>query len=118
MYQNLNIVYVYCLVDTYSMKKRETGRGENVFFWFVIFFSNAFFFNLIFKYSFDQYLSRAVINLTVELSKSKLNSYEHGLNFTHKMQNYDSFFLKRGYENLADHANENKLNNDLLQQHS
>ena len=62
------------------------------------FFSNAFFFNLIFKYSFDRYLSRAVINLTVKLSKSKLKSYEHGLNFTHKMQNHDS----RGYEHLAD----------------
>ena len=80
-------------------RERETERGENVYFWFVIFFFKClFFFNLIFKYSFDRYLSRAVINLTVELSKSKLKSYEHGLNFTHKMQNHDSFFLKRGYE--------------------
>ena len=100
MYQNLNIVYVYCLVDTYSMKKRERDRerGKCIFLVCHFFFQMPFFFNLIFKYSFDRYLSRAVINLTVELSKSKLKSYEHGLNFTHKMQNHDSFFLKRGYE--------------------
>ena len=127
MYQNLNIVYVLFGRHLSHEKERETERKterrENVYFWFVIFFfSNAFFsisflsiplmdiyqglifffkclfFSLIFKYSFDGYLSRAVINLTVELSKAKLKSYEHGLNFTHKMHNHDSFFLKRGYE--------------------
>ena len=90
-------------------RERERQReGKMYIFGLSFFFFKCLFFNLIFKYSFDRYLSTAVINLTVE-------SYEHGLNFTHKMQNHDSFFLKRGYENLADHANENKLNNQLQQ---
>ena len=43
-YQNtLNIVYVYCLVDTYSMKERERQRMKMYIFSLSFFFQMPFF---------------------------------------------------------------------------